>query len=157
LPKIQSLVDIDATPDEVYEVITNTGYTLKTFRDAVSVRVDPPGRCVVGQKWHLVGRAGKRKCDVNREVTELIPGRKMVRTQAPGGIFNSFWQATLLEPRGGKTVAKMACEYELSLGYLGGALNVPLMQNLIRENLTAYGDTVKELSELLPLPTPVSQ
>jgi hypothetical protein len=154
LPKIQSVVQIDATARGVYEVLTNTAYIIKMFRDAVSVEVDPPGRSVVGQKHRVVARAGRRKFEMNFEVTELVPDRKVVTMQLPGGIFNSFWQCTTLQPRGRKTEARTIFEYELSLGYIGRALNVVLVKKLISENLEAYSKTVKELSELVPLPAP---
>jgi len=154
LPRVHSVTEIDASPQAVYEVLTNTAYILKLFRDAVSVGVDPPGRSVVGQKYHLVGKAGRRKFDINLEVTELVPDKKVVTMQRPGGIFNSFWQCTTLEPRGGRTEAKTIFEYELSLGYIGRALNVILVKRLIAENLDAYSRMVKELSELIPLPPP---
>ncbi len=154
MPRIHSVTEIDASPQAVYEVLTNTAYIIKIFRDAISVDVDPPGRSVVGQKYHMVGKAGRRKFDINLEVTELVPDKKVVTMQRPGGIFNSFWQCTTLEPRGGKTEAKTIFEYELSLGYIGRALNVILVKRLISENLEAYSKMVKELSELIPLPPP---
>jgi len=152
MPRIQNVVHIDATPHEVYEVLTDTAYIIKIYRDAVSVVADPPGRSVVGQKYHLVARVGRRKVDIYLEVVELVPDKKVVTIQQPGGIFNSFWQCTTLEARGGKTEAKTLVEYELSLGYIGQALNAILVEKLVRENLTASMNTVKELSELVPMP-----
>jgi hypothetical protein len=154
LEKIQSVVEIAATPEVVYDTLTNTSYIIKIFRDAVSVDIDPPGRSVVGQRYHLVGKAGRRKIDINLEVVELVPNSKVVTAQRPGGIFNSFRQTTILEARGGMTEARTTFEYELSLGYIGKVLNAILVERLIRENLEAYSTAVKELSELLPLRAP---
>lgn len=75
----------------------------------------------------------------------------MVTVQLPGGIFNAFQQVTVLEPRKGKTEARTTFEYELSLGYIGRVLNAVLVERLIKENLTSYSATIKELSELIPL------
>jgi hypothetical protein len=154
LSRIQSVILIDAKPQEVYDVLTNTDYIVKIFRDAVSVEVDPPGRSVVGQKYHLIGKAGRRKIDINLEVTELVPGQKVVTTQRPGGIFREFRQVTTLELRAGKTEARTTFDYQLSLGYIGKILNAILVERLISENLEAYSATVKDLSELIPLPPP---
>jgi carbon monoxide dehydrogenase subunit G len=152
--KIQSVVEIAATPEAVFDVLTNPAYITKIIPDAISAEVDPPGRSAVGQRCHLVAKAERRKIDIFWEVIEVIPNRKVVSIQRPGGIFNSFWQATTLEPRGGKTEAKTIFEYELSLGYIGKVLNVVLAEKLISENLAAYSSMVKELSELIPLRPP---
>jgi len=152
LTKIQSVVEIDATPEVVYGVLTNTSYIIKIFRDAVSVDVDPPGPSVVGQKYHLVSRAGRRKIDIYLEVKELVPNKKVVTVQRPGGIFKSFRQITQLGQRPGMTLAETTFDYELSLGYIGKVLNAVLVEKLIWENLTHYSEMVRSLAELLPLP-----
>ncbi|MDG6925898.1 MAG: SRPBCC family protein [Nitrososphaerota archaeon] len=150
---VHSVVEIAASPQVVYETLTNTSYIIKIFRDAVSVDVDPPGNSVVGQKYHLVGRAGRRKIDINLQVAELVPNKKVVTVQRPGGVFKSFKQTTVLESRAGMTEARTTFEYELAFGYIGKVLNSILVERLIRENLEAYSYMVKELSELLPMPS----
>ena len=152
LTTLRSVVEISATPKQVYDVLTNTSYIIKIFRDAVSVEVDPPGRSVLGQKYHLVSAAGRRKIDIFLEVTELVPDQKVVTTQRPGGLFKSFRQCTTLLERPGGTVAETTFEYELSLGYIGRVLNSVLVEKLIRENLSSYSTAVKSLAELVPLP-----
>jgi hypothetical protein len=151
LTKLRSVVEISASPQQVYETLTNTGYIIKIFRDAVSVDIDPPGRSAVGQKYHLVSKAGRRKIDIFLEVTELVPDAKVVTVQRPGGIFKSFRQCTMLQERPSGTVAETTFEYELSLGYIWKVLNTVLVERLISENLNSYSTAVKELSELIPL------
>lgn len=148
---VHSVVQIAATPRTVYETLTNTSYIIKIFRDAVSVQVDPPGNSVVGQKYHLISKAGRRKVDIYLRVIELVPERKVVTVQDAGGIFKEFRQTTILEPRGRMTEARTSFEYTLSLGYIGKVLNVILVENLIKQNLEHYSAAVKELSELLPI------
>ena len=138
--------------DVVWDVLTDTAYIVKLFRDAVMVTVDPPGRSFVGQKYHLIGKAGRRKVDILLQVTELIPKNTIVTRQRPGGLFKSFQQMTFLEHDSGMTRARTFFDYELSIGYIGRALNVILVERLVRDNLTSYSSTLKELSELLPLP-----
>lgn len=149
---LEHTIEISATPAEVYNVLTDTSLIIKIFRDAVSVVAEPPGRSVVGQKYRMVGRVGRRKIDILLQVTELVPESKIVTTQIPGGIFKSFRQCTILKPWGTGTECLTTFEYELSLGYIGKVLNAVLVERLIRENLEAYSDAVKELSELLPMP-----
>lgn len=153
MTEILSVVEIAATPQEVYNVLTDTAYIIKIFRDAISVEVDPPGRSQVGQRYHLVGKAGRRKIDIFLELIELVPNQKVVTVQRPGGIFKSFRQVTTLQPRSSKTEARTTFTYELSLGYIGKLLNSIMVERLVRENLNAYSNNLKELSELLPLPS----
>jgi hypothetical protein len=152
MPKVESVVEIDAPTDKVWDILTDTAYIVKLFRDAVGVTVDPPGRSFVGQKYHLIGKVGRRRIEIFLQVAELVPKTKVVTTQSPGGLFKSFRQETLLRPGAGVTVAKTTFEYELSLGYIGRVLNRILVERLVGDNLTSYSGTLKELSELLPLP-----
>jgi hypothetical protein len=151
MPRVESNVDIDASLDVVWDILTDTSKIIKLFRDAVSVTVDPPGRSAVGQKYHLVGKAGRRRIEIFLEVTELVPKASVVTKQRPGGLFRSFRQVTSLEPHGSKTRAYTMFDYELARGYLGKALNLIFVQRLVKDNLTSYSHTLKELSELLPL------
>jgi carbon monoxide dehydrogenase subunit G len=152
MTKVQSVVEIEAPIDTVWDVLTDTAYIVKLFRDAVGVKVDPPGRSFVGQKYHIIGKVGRRRIEIFLQVAELVPKSKVVTVHTPGGLFKSFEQETLLHPGPGATVAKTTFEYELSLGYLGRVLNQILVERLVRDNLRSYSNTLKELSELLPLP-----
>ena len=152
MTKVQSVVEIDAPIDTIWDVLTDTSYIVKLFRDAVAVKVDPPGRSFVGQKYHLIGKVGRRRIEIFLQVSELVAKSKVVTVHTPGGLFKSFQQETLLHPGVGATVAKTTFEYELSLGYVGKVLNQILVERLVRDNLTSYSNTLKELSELLPLP-----
>lgn len=136
----------------VWEVLTDTSYIVKLFRDAVMVTADPPGRSQVGQKYHLVGKAGRRRVEFFLEVTELVPESVVVTRQLPGGLFKRFMQKTVLEADAGMTRAVTVFDYELSLSYIGKALNIILVERLVKDNLISYSNTLKELSELLPLP-----
>ena len=125
---------------------------MKLFRDAVMVTVDKPGRSFVGQKYDLIAKAGRRRVGILLEVVELVPETLLVARQRPGGLFKSFEQRTILNHSAGMTEARTVFQYEISLGYIGKALNATLVQRLVRDNLSSYSSMLKELSELLPLP-----
>jgi uncharacterized protein YndB with AHSA1/START domain len=152
MTRIESVVQIEAPVETVWDILTDSSYIVKLFRDAVMVTADPPGRSVVGQRYHLIGKAGRRKVEFFLEVTELVPESTVVTRQRPGGLFRRFMQRTVLERSADATRASTVFDYELALGYLGKVLNVVLVERLVRDNLTAYSQTLKELSELLPLP-----
>jgi uncharacterized membrane protein len=151
MTRVESTVEIDAPADVVWDVLTDTSYIIKLFRDAVSVTVDPPGRSAVGQKYHLIGKAGRRRVEIFLQVTEIVPKAAIVTKQRPGGLFRFFRQQTSLEPHGRKTRAHTVFDYELARGYIGKALNLIFVQRLVKDNLASYSNTLKELSELLPL------
>lgn len=152
MTRIESVVEIEAPVSAVWDILTDTSYIVKLFRDAVSVTADPPGRSVLGQKYHLTGKAGRRRVEFFLEVVELVPQSTVVTRQRPGGLFKTFMQKTVLEDKAGRTRAHTVFDYELALGYMGKVLNVVLVERLVRDNLTAYSHTLKEFSELLPLP-----
>ena len=152
MAKIQSVVQIEASVDAVWDVLTDMSYIVKLFRDAILVRIDPPGRSFVGQRYHLTGKAGRRKVEILLEVSEMSPKARLTVVHRPGGLFESFKQRTTLAARAGGTEARTVFEYELSRGYIGKALSLALVQNLVRDNLEPYSNTLKEISELRPMP-----
>jgi hypothetical protein len=154
MTRIESVVEIDAPMDVVWDILTDSSYIVKLFRDAVMVTAEPPGRSKVGQKYHLIGKAGRRRVEFFLEVTELVPKTTVVTRQRPGGLFKSFMQRTDLSHSAGMTRSHTVFEYEIALGYIGKALNAILVERLVRDNLTSYSATLKDLSELLPLPLP---
>lgn len=85
MPLIQSIVQIDAPPEHVYEVLTNSAYIIKIFRDAISVTVDPPGKSVVGQKYHMIARAGRRKIEIHLRLWNSSPTRRWSPSSSPAG------------------------------------------------------------------------
>ena len=152
MTKLENVTEIAAPVDAVWDVLTDTSYIVKLFQDAISVTIDPPGRSALGQKYHVLGKAGRRKVDIYLELVELVPKKRIANIQRPGGLFKSFKQLTLVEPKGNGTEVETSFDYELSMGYIGRALNLVLVERLVRDNLDGYAKTLKEIAELVPLP-----
>lgn len=144
--------EVNASLKTVWDVLMDSSYVPKLYPDVISVEADPPGTNVLGQKFHIVGRAGRRKLEIFAETTELVPQKKVVTRQRPGGLFKSFESVVILEANSARTAAKISFEYELSLGYLGKVFNLVLLERLVSDNLKAYTKNLKEVCELLPLP-----
>jgi uncharacterized membrane protein len=147
------VMEIAAPVKTVWEVLMDPSYVPKLYKDVLTVEVNPPGRGTVGQKFHIVGKAGRRKLEIFAETTELVTEKRIVATNVPGGLFRSFSSLILLDAKGGATEVKTTFEYELSMGYLGKVFNMVLLERLVMDNLKSYTHNLKEICELLPLPS----
>lgn len=147
------VTEIHAPAASIWDVLMEPLYIPKLYPNILTAKTDPPGRTVVGQKFHLVGQAGRRRLEIFAETTELIEGRKVSTRQAPGGMFKTFQSSIALEPKSvDVTTVLTSFEYELSMGYLGKVFNLVLLERLVTDNLKAYARNLKEISELLPVP-----
>jgi len=144
--------EVNASLKTVWDVLMDSSYVARLYPDVISVEADPPGPNFVGQKFHIIGRAGRRKLEIFAETTEQVPMTKVVTRQRPGGLFKSFESVVILEANSAGTAAKISFEYELSLGYIGKVFNIVLLERLVSDNLKAYTKNLKEVCELLPLP-----
>lgn len=152
MTKLETVSEVNAPVAAVWAVPTDSSHTPKLYPNILTSTVDPPGPTVVGQKLHLVGRAGRRKLEIFAETTELVKEKKIVGRNRPGGIFKSFNSTILLVTKGKSTTVRSRFEYELNMGYLGKVFNMVLMERLVMDNLKAYSQNLKEISELIPVP-----
>ncbi len=143
--------EVHAPPTAVWDVLMDPDYVPKLYPDVVSVVADPPGRTSVGQKFHITGKAGKRRIEIFAESIELVTEKKAVTRNLPGGLFKSFESIVLLEARGSATSVKVTFQYELSMGYLGKVFNVLLLERLVKDNLKSYTHNLKDICELTPM------
>jgi carbon monoxide dehydrogenase subunit G len=152
MQKIEHIIEITASPDAVWEILTDSSYLPKLYPDALSTQVDPPGRSHVGQMYTTLSRVGRRKVEVLSELTQLEPKSKLVTRSRQGGIFKFFEQSVTMQPSGSGTRVRMTFEYEYAMGLVGKVLNAVLIERLLRDNLDAYAANLKEICELLPMP-----
>jgi carbon monoxide dehydrogenase subunit G len=152
MTKLQLVLEVHAPVRTVWTILNDPTYLSKLYTDVISVEVDPPGHNFVGQKVHIIGKAGRRRLEVFSETTELVPEKKIVSRNRPGGLFKSFEAIVLLEPSGANTEVKTSFDYELSMGYLGRVFNMVMMERLVMDNLKSYSKNLKEICELMPIP-----
>jgi len=152
LTRVESVVEIEAPVATVWSVLTDPAYINKLYPDIITAQAEPPGPFAVGQKHHMVGRAGRRKLEVFAEPIEVDSEKKLVTRNRPGGLFKSFEETVLTQPIGKGTEVRASFEYELSMGYVGKVFNLLVLERTVRDNLRGYTRNLKDISELLPLP-----
>lgn len=145
------MTDVRAPVTNVWEVLMDSSYIPKLYPDVLTASVDPPGKNRVGQRFHIVAKAGRRKLEIFAETREVVERKKVVTRQTPGGLFASFDSTIELDPQGESTKVLTTFDYELSMGYLGKIFNMVLLERLVSDNLKAYATNLKEICELLPL------
>ena len=152
MPTIEQTVDIAAPVETVWNIVADPTLLPKLAPDIISNESEPSGLAAVGQKGHAVGKIGGRKTEFFSEVTEVVPSKKLVISQRPGGLFKTFSSTVTLEPSKKGTRATQKFHYEASMGYLGKALSAILVNRTINKNAKAFLVNVKELAELRELP-----
>ena len=151
MTKIEMVSVMHASAASIWDILMDSSYVPQLFPDVIGLEVDPPGRNFVGQKFHIIGKAGRRKLDIFAETTELVTEKKVVTRNRPGGLFTFAQHMVLLEPRGAVTEVKTSFQYELSMGYLGKVFNMVILERLVSDNLKAYTSNLKEICELIPI------
>jgi hypothetical protein len=149
VPTVSVVSEVHAPVKKVWEVLLEPAYIPRLYPDVLTVTVDPPGKTVVGQRFHMVGKAGRRKLEIFAETIELVPEEKTLTRQRPGGLFKEFEATIKLEPKGKSTIVETDFRYELSMGYLGKVFNMLLLERLVGDNLRSYARNLKEICELL--------
>lgn len=137
--------------EAVWKVLTDPSYLPKLYPDIISVSVKPSGLMVPGQKRVSTAKAGRRIVEIHAEVVEVIPQKKLVVRNDPGGIFSTLDQVMTLEARGKNTALRAKFEFTPSKEYIGDTLNLTMLENVVKDNIQSYFRNLKEISELLPL------
>ncbi len=110
---IEKSVVVSAPVERVWEAIEDvSSYVSRLEPHTLSFEIVPPGPLSVGQKIHALVAAGKRKFEVFSEVTEVIPGRRMVETHVPNDFFRRMVETVTLEPASNGTLVRFEAEYE---------------------------------------------
>ncbi len=150
--RVEQAVEISATPENVWSILSDPTSIPKLIPDVISNEVDPAGTLTVGQKAHLIGKMAGRKVEFFAEATEVVPNKKLVITQRPGGLFKAFSSTVTLEPTKKGTRATQALQYEVSMGYLGKVLSSIVVTRFVNKNARAYLANLKEIAELKEMP-----
>jgi len=152
MPSVEQTLDISASPETVWGFLADPSFVPKLIPDVISNETDPPGPATVGQKGHTTGKIAGRRVEFFTEVTEVQPGKKIVIAQRPGGLFKSFQSSVTIESSKKGTRATQVFNYEPSMGYLGKALSVLLVNRTVQKNAKAFLTNLKEIAELKEMP-----
>ncbi len=152
MPTFERSVEIAASPETVWKIAADPTFAPKIFPNIISITADPPGMAHVGQKGTITGKIAGRRVQQTIEVTEVVPNKKLVNKNVPGGLMKTFVSTLTLEPTKKGTRATQKAEYEASAGYLGKFLSVLIVNRTLKKNLEVSGNNLKELAELKELP-----
>lgn len=121
------------------------------------MRVRPRGKAVKGQRREASARAGRTKVTILTVVAEAVPPERLRLQEAPGGLFRLYREDLRLSPTGMGTEVKAEFEYELSLEYVGEALNIAMLDKGIVNSLGNFLKNLKEVAELRPIEAAAAQ
>ncbi len=152
MASVEQTLDISAPPETVWGILADPSFVPKLVPAILTNEVDPPGMATLGQKGHTVGKLAGRRVEFFTEVTEIVPNKKLVLTQRPGGLFKAFSNTLTIEPSKKGTRATQKFWYEPSMGYLGKALSSILVNRTIKKNAKAFLTNLKEVAELKEMP-----
>ncbi len=153
MPTIERSIEITATPQTVWSILSDPSLTPKLFPDVVSIRSDPPGLAAIGQKNIFVAKVGGRRTEATFETTEVMPNQKLSLRQISGGLLKKYVSTTTLSPTKKGTNATTKVDYDVAAGFLGRILSVALVNRTVRNNVLASSKNLKELAELKEMPS----
>ena len=149
--RVQSTFLVEARPEAVWDVLTDANYIPKLYPDLLNIKVDPPGRAVVGQSRSLNGRVGKRLIEFRTKVAELVPMKRFVVTGRRGGAFESFTETIDIEGLKEGTMVRALFEFKVSPAYFGPGFDILMLNQAAALNEEVYMKNLKELAELHPV------
>ena len=152
MPTFERSIEIAASPETVWKIAADPSLIPKVFPDVISATTDRPGLAQVGQKVTVTAKVAGRRVQATTENTEVIPNKKLVLKQLPGGFMKTFVNTYTFEPTNKGTRMTSKAEYEASAGYLGKFLSVFVVNRTVKKNLELSVKNVKELAELKELP-----
>jgi carbon monoxide dehydrogenase subunit G len=153
MPTIEQSVEIAASPQTVWSIISDPTMTPKIFPDIVSAKIEPPGPAAIGQKSTLVMKVRGRRSEGTFETTEVVANEKLSIRQVSGSLLKKYDSTLGLTPTKRGTRVTETVEFEPAAGFLGKVLSVAVINRAVRTNVNASLKNVKELAELKELPS----
>ncbi|MGD0638504.1 MAG: SRPBCC family protein [Nitrososphaerales archaeon] len=153
MTRVEDLVEILSPARTVWEVLTDASYLPKLYPDLMTSEIHPPGTLKVGSYMKALAKLGKVRVEVDVEVTRADPQVCFATRQKPGGLFKTFSQVVLLEPMGQQTKVKVVFDYTLVSEYANTITQEQFLDSRVADNLRWYTRNLKEICELLPLPS----
>ncbi|MDA4137288.1 MAG: SRPBCC family protein [Thaumarchaeota archaeon] len=153
MTRVESNTDMDAPANTIWNVLMEPSYLPKLYPYIVTEEAIPPGRAAVGQKLILFGRVGAVRVKITIQLAAVQAESRLVSRNVPGALFATFEHTVTLSPDGFRTQVKSVFEYSLSSEYLQKVPDAAMLELKVNEGLQAYARNLKEISELLPLPS----
>ena len=135
MTKVQARVQIDASPEEVWEVIEDLAGHVDWMTDAVAIRFTSRRRSGVGTTFECDTRIGPFRLTDRMEVTAWQPPRSMGVTHT--GLVTGAGRFTLRRRRGGTRFEwKERLRFPWTMGGpLGALVAKPLLRMVWRRNV----------------------
>lgn len=152
MPSLEQEVEIQAPVESVWRVLSDPTYIPKLYRDAMSVELDPPGPAAVGQKCRVRGMAHGITVASTVQFTRVEKEVAIEGREVPGQMFSLFDQKVWLTRNGWDTIAKVMITYELRPEFRAKLPDPSIVEGMLNESFQFFGKSLKELSELIPLP-----
>jgi len=153
MPRVEKEIEIESPPGTVWNVLTDPTYLPKLYPNIVTLQTNPPGRAVPGQRADLVARVGGAKIRVLIQFITVDPQNRLVSRAVPGGLFSAFEHIVTLTSDGLRTKARISFDFTIAPEYLSKVPDPALLARNLGENLQLYGPNLKDICELMPLPT----
>ncbi len=153
MTRVEDTVEILSPASTVWAVLTDASYLPKLYPDLMTSEIHPPGTLAVGSYMKALAKLGKIRVEVDLEVTRADPEACFATRQSPGGVFKTFSQVVFLEHMGPLTKVKAVFDYTLVPEYASTFTSEEFLNSRVEVNLRWYTRNLKEICELLPLPS----
>jgi carbon monoxide dehydrogenase subunit G len=151
--KVEDAFEIDAPRWTVWKVLVDPSYIPKLFPEIITAEMDPPGEIKLGSRSKVYGKIGKIRFEIYLEFPRVDTEACLISRQLPGGLFRAFSQVVVIEALDLRTRVRTSFEFALVPEYAAQVTDVALFEQTVTNNLHAYARNLKEICELLPLPT----
>lgn len=117
MPELTGDVHVDASPEEVFDVVDDWQNTTKYLRGLVRWEPEDPEKVQgLGARFAAAIKAGPITLDGKMEVTEHVRPERIAFTSIEGPKLDGLW---LFEPAGGGTRVTLTNTFELPGGMAG--------------------------------------
>ena len=144
MTKLSKSIEIEASPEEVFNFINDTEKMNKAHGGFTKGEYTSEGPVDVGTMMHMVGTQGGSKMEWDMEVTEFVKNNKVVtHTDKPSKMTNSL----ILEPTDKGTKLTHEVEYELPYSFLGKIIDKIKVSKDVKKELELWLPNAKKAIE----------
>ena len=137
MTKLSKSIEIEASPEEVFNFVNDTEKMNKAHGGFTKGEYTTKGPVGVGTIMHMSGTHGGSKMEWDMEVTEFVKNKKVVtHTDKPSKMTNTL----ILDPTDKGTMLTHVAEYEVPYSFLGKII----------DKIKVSKDVKKELEMWLP-------